>query len=62
MLAFATLYRDFLTAVIASELGEDPAPHLRLLPSVADGTSTLLLAEAAVASHEQAGIMVPLAR
>ncbi|WP_141577661.1 Gfo/Idh/MocA family protein [Actinomadura sp. WMMA1423] len=61
VMAFATLYRDFLSAVIAAGLGEDPAEHLSLLPSVEDGLSTLLLAEAALASHN-AGAVRPLAR
>lgn len=52
LMAFATIYREFLTAVIADLLGEDPAPHLALLPTVDDGLATMRLIDAAVRAHE----------
>jgi predicted dehydrogenase len=56
LMAFANLYRDFAQAVMAHALGEDPAPHLALLPTAQDGLSTMRLIEAAVASHDHATI------
>lgn len=52
LMAFATLYTDFLNAVLSAELGEDPGEHLALLPTVEDGLSTMRLIQAAVTSHE----------
>jgi predicted dehydrogenase len=52
LMAFATLYRDFCRAVMATTLGEDPGPYLALLPTVDDGVSTMRLIDAAVASHD----------
>lgn len=52
LMAFATLYKDYLNAVLCTELGEDPTEHLALLPTVDDGLSTMRLIEAAVVSHD----------
>lgn len=51
-LAFANLYRDFAFALLADALGEDPGPHLALLPDATDGVRALAAIEAAVASNE----------
>ncbi|BDH58371.1 Gfo/Idh/MocA family protein [Tsukamurella sp. PLM1] len=51
-LAFANLYRDFAFALLAEELGDDPAPYLADLPDVDDGVRTLAVVEAAVRSDE----------
>jgi predicted dehydrogenase len=52
LMAFATLYRDFCHAVMATALDEDPTPHLALLPTAEDGLSTMRLIDAAVASAD----------
>jgi predicted dehydrogenase len=54
-LAFATMYRDFGRGLIAKQLGEDPEPFIRALPTVADGLRTLRLYEAAERSHAADG-------
>src|SRR5918996_1068635 len=41
LMAFANIYRDFLSGVVLHQLGEDPAPALTLLPNVVDGRSTM---------------------
>ncbi len=51
LMAFATIYKDFFTAVIKTLLDQDANAELELLPSAEDGRSTLRLIEAAVASH-----------
>jgi predicted dehydrogenase len=55
LMAFANIYRDFLSAVVAHELGGDPAPLLDRLPGIDDGLSTMRLIDAAVRSHEAGG-------
>lgn len=52
LMAFANIYRDFLSAVMRDRLGEDPSNDLALLPSVDDGLSTMRLIEAAVTSND----------
>jgi predicted dehydrogenase len=52
LMAFATIYRDFLTGVLKTLLDEDASADLALLPSAEDGLSTMLLIQAAVASHD----------
>lgn len=53
LMAFANVYRDFLTAVLCKELGSSTADALQDLPSAADGVSTLRLIQAAVRSVEE---------
>lgn len=55
LMAFATIYRDFLSAVVLHSLGEDPSPRLRMLPTVDDGRSAMELIKSAVASHSSGG-------
>jgi predicted dehydrogenase len=52
LMAFATIYRDFLTAVLKTLLNEDATIDLALLPSAEDGLSTIRLIQAAVTSHD----------
>jgi predicted dehydrogenase len=60
LMAFATIYRDFFTGVALYLLGEDPAPALALLPSVADGRHTMELIRAAVESCAKDGVRTTL--
>lgn len=60
LMAFATIYRDFFTGVMLHALGDDPAPALALLPSVADGRHTMELIRAAVESSAKDGVRTPL--
>jgi predicted dehydrogenase len=62
LMAFANIYRDFLSGVVLHQLGEDPGPALRMLPNVDDGRSTMELIESAVISHDKGGVRVPLDR
>ena len=57
-MAFATIYREFLTAVLLGLLGEPMESELALLPNVEDGLSTMRLVQAAVTSHELDGARV----
>jgi predicted dehydrogenase len=58
LMAFANIYRDFLSAVAAHELGHDPAPYLERLPVLADGLSTMGVIDAALRSHDAGGQVV----
>jgi len=62
VLAFANLYRDFASALIARKLGEPLEPFLTRLPGIEDGIATLELIEAAERSHNAGGqpVSVPL--
>jgi predicted dehydrogenase len=60
LMAFANIYRDFLSAVVLHTLGEDPAPSMRLLPTADDGLCTMRLMASAVRSHEAAGTWTPV--
>jgi predicted dehydrogenase len=62
LMAFANIYRDFLSGVVLHQLGEDPAPALELLPDVEDGHSTMALIDSAVTSHDKGGARVALDR
>lgn len=55
LMAFANIYRDFLSAVAVHELGDDPADFLGRIPGVADGLSTMHVIDAAVQSHDAGG-------
>jgi len=59
-MAFANIYRDFLSAIVLDSLGEDPSPALRMLPTADDGRSTMELINAAVASHDSSGQWTPV--
>jgi hypothetical protein len=59
-MAFANIYRDFLSAIVLHSLGEDPSPALRMLPTADDGRSTMELINSAVASHDSSGAWTPL--
>jgi predicted dehydrogenase len=54
LMAFANIYKDFFNALLERIGGGDPAEHLALVPSAADGLSTLKLIDAAVRSHDDA--------
>ncbi|GAA0730636.1 Gfo/Idh/MocA family oxidoreductase [Dactylosporangium roseum] len=58
LMAFAAIYRDFLTGVLRAVAGQDEQPEMRHLPSVHDGLSTMRLIDAALASHERGGLPV----
>ena len=60
LMAFANIYRDFLSAIVLHSLGEDPSPALRMLPTADDGRSTMELISSAVTSHESSGAWTPL--
>jgi len=60
LMAFANIYRNFLSAIVLHNLGEDPSPALRMLPTADDGRSTIELISSAVASHERSGAWTPL--
>ena len=60
LMAFANIYRDFLSAIVLQSLGEDPSPALRMLPTADDGRSTMELISAAVTSHGSSGAWTPL--
>lgn len=60
LMAFANIYRDFLSAVVLHTLGEDPSPSLRMLPTVEDGLCTMRLLASAERSHAAAGLWTPL--
>jgi len=62
LMAFANIYRDFLSAVVLQTLGEDPTPALMMLPTVDDGRSTMHLIKSAVDSHESSGVWTPVVR
>ena len=60
LMAFANIYRDFLSAVATHELGNDPAEFLQRLPGISDGLSTMHLIDAALQSHDAGGKTVAL--
>lgn len=57
LMAFANVYKDFFNAQLERIAGGDPSGHLALVPSAADGLSTLRLIDAAVRSHESSGVV-----
>jgi hypothetical protein len=61
-MAFANIYRDFLSGIALHQLGEDPASALDFLPNVEDGHSTMALIDSAVTSHDKGGARVALDR
>jgi predicted dehydrogenase len=55
LMAFANIYRDFLSAIITRHLGDDPSTDLAMLPTAEDGLSTMQVIHAATKSHDNRG-------
>jgi hypothetical protein len=51
-MAFANIYRDFVSGIVLRCLGDDPSPALAMLPMINDGLSTMRVIDAACRSHE----------
>jgi len=59
-LAFANLYSDFASAVMARKCGLPYQEYMNRIPGVGDGIRTMALIEAAVASNDQDGAWITL--